>query len=171
MLGSSPLSPPPGRSALPPRTTAFVAAARAAGLATELVPIAVHAAASRPHPAAGVVQNPCNYSGNWLFGCAIGAKNTLDLNYLALAEHRYGAEILPLHVVDQIAPSAGGGYQVHFRSLDPDPALPRTPGMLRAAGVVVAAPAIGSPPPPPRLRDRHPHPPGPTPAPRAHPPR
>ncbi len=144
MLGSSPLSPPPGRSALPPRTTAFVAAARAAGLATELVPIAVHAAASRPHPAAGVVQNPCNYSGNCLFGCDIGAKNTLDLNYLALAEHRYGAEILPLHVVDQIAPSAGGGYQVHFRSLDPDPALPGTPGMLRAAGVVVAAGAIGS---------------------------
>jgi cholesterol oxidase len=144
MLGSSPLTPPPERSRLPPRTTAFVDAARRAGLETDLVPLAVHAAAARPRPATGLVQNPCNYSGNCLFGCDIGAKNTLDLNYLALAEHRHGAEILPLHVAESIVPLPEGGYEVHFRRLDPNPTEPGTPGTLRAARVVVAAGSLGS---------------------------
>ena len=144
MLGSAPLSPPPERNSLPPRTTAFLEASRKAGLAAELVPIAVHATAARARPATGLVQNPCNYSGNCLFGCDIGAKNTLDLNYLALAERRHGAEILPLHVVESIAPSPDGGYEVRFRRLDPDPARPSTPGSVRAAVVVLAAGALGS---------------------------
>jgi cholesterol oxidase len=144
MLGSSPLSPPPGRETLPPRTSACIEAARKAGLEAELVPLAVHASEPRPRPGTGIVQNPCNYSGNCLLGCDVGAKNTLDLNYLAVAEHRHAAEILPLHVADSIAPRVEGGYDVHFRRLASNPAEPPTAGSLRAAIVVVSAGSLGS---------------------------
>jgi cholesterol oxidase len=144
MLQSKRLVPPPGRTALPERSVAFLDAARRAGYDTEQVTIAVHASAARVNPITGLDQNPCTYCGNCLFGCDIGAKNTLDGNYLALAERVHGAEILPLHVVDGILPIASGGYDVSFRRLDEDPAKPGTRGVVHARVVVVSAGAIGS---------------------------
>ena len=77
------------------------------------------------NPATGLEQNPCVYCGNCLFGCDVRAKNTLDSNYLALAELRHGVSIQPLAVVDGIAPSDRGGYDVSFRRLDEaDPTSP-----------------------------------------------
>lgn len=143
MLESRELSPPPGRAELPERTTAFTEAARHAGYDTELVPIAVHTGPPGAHPETGAARNPCTYCGNCLFGCDVGAKSTLDRNYLALAEERYGAEILPLHVAESIAPIRGG-YEVRFRRLPEDPAGPPARGSVRGTRVVVAAGALGS---------------------------
>jgi cholesterol oxidase len=144
MLESRELSPPPGRTQLPARTSAFTEAARRAGYDTELVPIAVYTGPAGSHPDTGSSRSPCTYCGNCLFGCDVGAKNTLDRNYLALAEGRYGAEILPLHVAESIVPAPGGGYEVRFRHLDEDPAGSPAPGRVRASRVVVAAGALGS---------------------------
>ncbi len=46
----------------------------------------------------GVEQGTCIHLGNCDIGCDVRAKNTLDLNYLAIAE-KNGAEIRPLHLV------------------------------------------------------------------------
>lgn len=142
VLGSTPLQPPPGQDALPPRTTAFLAAARAAGRDVTQVPIAVHTGPPRAAGPDGRVQQSCTYCGNCLLGCHLSAKNTLDLTYLARAERR-GAEVLPLHVVDTLRPR-GARWEVGFRRLAEDPAGPATSGTLLAEQVVVAAGSLGS---------------------------
>jgi len=144
-LESKPLTPPAGRQ-LPPRTEAFLKAARASGLGEPtMLDIAVYTGANRAN-AAGISQEPCNYCGNCMLGCQVHAKNTLDLNYLALAERKHGAEIWPLHKVDRLRPAEdrGGGYYVDFKRLDP--ALPASEGAgtVHGALVVVAAGALGS---------------------------
>jgi cholesterol oxidase len=145
MLESTPLRPPYGRDALPERSSVFLSASRAAGYLTDEVPLAVHMDAPRTNPVTGLAQNPCVYCGNCLFGCDVRAKNTLDSNYLALAENRYGAAIHPLSVVDGIAPSDGGGYDVSFRRLDgADPKSPGVPESLHGTNVVVSAGTLGS---------------------------
>jgi cholesterol oxidase len=142
MLGSAPLVPPEGRDALPERTTVFLGAARKAGYRPELVPIAVHTGAE--HKLAGVgVERACTYCGACLFGCDVGAKRSLDRNYLSHAE-RYGAQIRPLHTVDAIVPSGDGGYEVRYRQRHADPTLPATPRAIRAGTVVVGAGSLGS---------------------------
>ncbi len=145
MLESRPLRPPHGQNALPERSSVFLAASRAAGYATDEVPLAVYIDEPRSNPVTGLDQNPCVYCGNCLFGCDIRAKNTLDHNYLALAETRHGATIHPLAVVDGIAPSAAGGYDVSFRRLDEaDPGSPGVSDSVHATKVVVAAGTLGS---------------------------
>jgi cholesterol oxidase len=144
MLESANLRPPPGRDALPARTVAFTRAATRAGLDVEPVPIAVYTSEPRLDPLTGEDRNPCNYSGDCLFGCDIGAKNTLDTNYLARAERLHGAEILPLHSVDFIRPDGKGGYEIRYQQLGEDPKEPAIPGTVRAPQVVVAAGTVGS---------------------------
>lgn len=155
MLQSAPLRPPAGRVALPRRSDAFVEAAARAGLAAEALPIAVFTGADRPHPVDGAPQSACTYCGNCLFGCDVGAKNTLDRNYLALAE-THGAEIHPLHAVTSIAEAGDGSYVVAYqRSSDGTPTTPPEPGTVRARSVVVAGGALGSTELLLRSRDEH----------------
>ena len=59
---------------------------------------------------AGPARNGCSETGECLAGCATGAKNTLDKNYLYLAE-KLGAQILPEHKATLIQP-VEGGYRV-----------------------------------------------------------
>ena len=75
----------------------------------------------------------CRLCGACLVGCPYGSKNTLDLNYLWLAERR-GARIRPDTKVDTIAERPDGGFEV------------RTAGgeTLHAAEVVVAAGVLGT---------------------------
>lgn len=56
----------------------------------------------------------CGFCGRCLTGCPSGAKNTLDKNYLYLAQ-RLGAAVLPGRKVTAIAPAASGGYVLHSR--------------------------------------------------------
>jgi cholesterol oxidase len=60
---------------------------------------------------AGPARTGCTRCGRCLTGCAENAKNTLDKNYLYLAEAR-GAHILPEHKVVSIRPLDEGGYDV-----------------------------------------------------------
>ena len=141
MLESKPLSPPENR-ALPRRTQEFLAAARAAGgRDPDLVPIGVYTGADRRNPHSGVPQTACDYSGDCLLGCDLQAKNTLDINYIAVAE-KNGAEVFPLHHVEKIEPLGADGYRVHFRCLDP--ADLRQGDAVVGKKVIVAAGTLGT---------------------------
>jgi len=140
MLDAEPLCPPAGRP-FPTRTTTFLEACSRAQRDGELVPIAVYTGPGRRNRHGDVPQQPCDYSGDCMIGCATQAKNTLDVNYLALAR-AHGAEVHPLHEVYEIARARrGGGYQVSYRRLDrPD----ADPGQVRADTVIVAAGTLGT---------------------------
>ncbi len=65
----------------------------------------------------GPERSTCIACGGCMLGCRHGAKNTLDLNYLYLAEKR-GAQIFPETQVVDVKPLAGAadgsaGYEIH----------------------------------------------------------
>jgi cholesterol oxidase len=62
----------------------------------------------------GPERSGCTYCGGCMVGCRHGAKNTLDKNYLYLAEKR-GAVIHPETLVTRIRPQAEGGYRLETR--------------------------------------------------------
>lgn len=86
----------------------------------------------------GVEQQGCNFCGECTLGCNIHAKNTLDLNYLALAE-QHRADIATLCEVQRIEPLEGG-YKVVFRDHGAGGAL----GSSQARAVFVCAGAVNS---------------------------
>jgi cholesterol oxidase len=91
----------------------------------------------------GVPQGTCVHCGNCDIGCQVKAKNTLDLNYLAVAE-RHHAEIRPLHLAVKLEPpggTTGSGWRVHFDRLAGGE---RRRGSASAARVILAAGSIGS---------------------------
>ncbi len=53
----------------------------------------------------------CTQCGSCMTGCRVGAKNTLDKNYLYFAE-KLGAELHPLTTVVDVRPRRGSGYVV-----------------------------------------------------------
>ncbi len=141
VLEAKKLSPPEGFP-MPPRTTAFFDAVKKTGREPTLVNIAVYTGPPRTNPYSGIPQEPCMYCGNCMFGCPVHAKNTLDLNYLAVAE-RHGAEVYPLHMVQKIEPLDDGaaGYRVHFLHLHPNGS---EPGSVVGRKLVVAAGTMGT---------------------------
>lgn len=88
----------------------------------------------------GASQGTCVHLGRCDFGCPVKAKNTLDLNYLYLAEKTTLAEIRPLHFVTSIEPQ-DKGYRVSFDKLENGL---RIPGSEDATRVIVAAGSMGS---------------------------
>lgn len=92
----------------------------------------------------GVLQGTCIHRGQCDIGCPVKAKNTLDVNYIPVAE-RNGAEVRPLHLVRKISPpnekDGQRRYTVYFDELR-DGAL--IPGCESAEFVVVAAGSLGS---------------------------
>lgn len=114
-------------------------------------PDAFHAKHSKrfvnPH---GKGQGTCVHCGNCLLGCPVGARNTLELNYLAVAEAK-GADIRPLHMVTCITPE-DGRYRVHFDRVTRDGI---DADSLVAERVVVAAGSLNSTELLLRCRDAH----------------
>jgi cholesterol oxidase len=100
--------------------------------------------------AQGQPQGTCIHLGNCDIGCDVRAKNTLDLNYVPLAE-RHGAQVRPLHIVRAIERS-NGGYSVTFDRIEGG-ALRR--GTETATRVFVAAGSLGSTELLLRCRDEH----------------
>lgn len=88
----------------------------------------------------GANQGHCVHCGNCVIGCDALAKNTLDLNYLYLAEKQH-ADVRELHLVDRIERLSTGGYRVGYDRLTPNG---RVPGFDTANTVVVAAGSLGS---------------------------
>ena len=60
---------------------------------------------------AGPRRTGCTECGSCMTGCRVGAKNTLDKNYLYFAE-KLGAELHPLTTVVDVRPRRGSGYVV-----------------------------------------------------------
>jgi cholesterol oxidase len=100
----------------------------------------------------GALQTSCVYCAECDIGCNYHSKNTLDLNYLHAAEHRYQAVVATEHLVLKIVPTdqngeddahADGstGYKVYYRDL-----LSRKPEVCSALAnrVVISAGSLGS---------------------------
>lgn len=87
----------------------------------------------------GPPRQGCMQCGACLAGCSHNAKNTLDKNYLYLAEKR-GAEIMPLRKATLVRP-VRGGYQVEvINPLDANQSY----APLQARCVVFAAGVLGT---------------------------
>jgi len=89
----------------------------------------------------GPARTGCTYCGECMTGCKVGAKNTVDRNYLWLAEKR-GCQVHPETKVTDIRPIPGGGYEVHTaRSTS---RFAKHPRVFRARNVVVSASTLGT---------------------------
>jgi cholesterol oxidase len=88
----------------------------------------------------GPTRTGCRLCGACLAGCPYNSKNSLDQNYLYLAE-KLGAQILPERKALLIRPLPGGGYQVEMEN-------PTRPGQkiapLTAQKVVISAGVLGT---------------------------
>jgi len=89
----------------------------------------------------GVVQSACTFCGDCVTGCNVGAKNTLDVNYLPLARNN-GAKIFTQCVVDTVEKLNGGKYQVNGNYISDDG--DKEPFTLEASNVILAAGSLGS---------------------------
>lgn len=90
---------------------------------------------------AGPARKACTECGECMTGCRHGAKNTLNENYLHLAE-RAGAVIHPMTTVTALAEHPEGGYRV--RTVPTDHRRTGRAKVLRARYVVVAAGTYGT---------------------------
>ncbi|NVJ61015.1 MAG: GMC family oxidoreductase [Gammaproteobacteria bacterium] len=59
----------------------------------------------------GAEQTSCTYCAECIVGCNIHAKNTLDLNYLHVAEQRYGMTVCTENLVEKIVPLNSAGEE------------------------------------------------------------
>ncbi len=94
----------------------------------------------------GPTRSGCIHCGGCMVGCRHNAKNTLDKNYLYLAE-RYGTEVLPERNARVIRPlygaqPDGARYQVEYEKIT-DWGRKRQ-GTARARNVIVAAGVVGT---------------------------
>ncbi|MFC7221167.1 GMC oxidoreductase [Streptomyces polyrhachis] len=90
---------------------------------------------------AGPSRKACTECGECMTGCRHGAKNTLNENYLYLAE-KAGAEVRPMTTVVGLAEHPDGGYAV--TTVPTDKRRKGTKTVLRAEKVVVAAGTYGT---------------------------
>jgi cholesterol oxidase len=119
------------------RTERFQQVAKANNRKSELVDIMVFFGNDFNNPLAigeqarnryGALQTSCVYCAECDIGCNTHSKNTVDLNYLHVAENRYGAHIVTEHRAEKIVPvnaqgdddpAADGshGYRVYYRDV------------------------------------------------------
>ena len=137
MVEAKPIAPPPGQDMML-RTKQFLEAVKKTGREGRLVNIAVYTGPNRKNPYGGIEQDGCVYCSNDLLGCHLHAKNTLDLNYIPLAE-KNGAEVFPLHLVNKIEPMIKGGYKVTYENL-----ITGDIGNVIGTKLIVAAGTLGS---------------------------
>ncbi len=89
----------------------------------------------------GPPRKGCDFSGRCMVGCRQGGKNSLDRNYLYLAE-RLGVKIMAETQATSIKPLAGGGYSVSIKSSTS--LFNGKTSTLTARGVILAAGALGT---------------------------
>lgn len=89
--------------------------------------------------AQGQQQGTCVHLGECDIGCPVRARNTLDLNYIPLAE-QHGAVVKPLHIVRSIRPTADG-YDVFYKEIVGDALVS---GTVSGRIVIVSAGSLGS---------------------------
>jgi len=91
----------------------------------------------------GPERTGCTFCGGCMVGCRNGAKNTLDKNYLYLAE-KAGAEIIPDTRVELVEALPTGGYQLRWRKMRG--LFSSTTGTVTARTVVLAGGVLGTVP-------------------------
>lgn len=135
---------------LPPKARRMAAAAAAMGRSDQhfLPPLAVRFGEGEPTNRFGKPQSACTYCGECLIGCNLGAKNTLDLNYLSLAE-RLGCHVRARSEVWNIT-STSAGYRVHLHDLESN-----SQDVLDACRVFLCAGALNTTELLLRCRDEH----------------
>jgi cholesterol oxidase len=84
-------------------------------------------------------QRGCTYCGECDIGCNVHAKNTLDFNYLKIAQDK-GADLYTQCEVIRIEPALGSGYKVTFKDHTNGAQL----GEVRAKWVFVCGGAVNS---------------------------
>jgi cholesterol oxidase len=94
----------------------------------------------------GPDRTTCTACGGCIMGCRYGAKNSLDLNYLYLAE-KHGARVFPETKVVRVAPleaatDGSAGYEV--RTVSSTAWLLRQPQRFTCRGVVFSASSLGT---------------------------
>ncbi len=89
----------------------------------------------------GPERTGCTKTGHCMVGCRDGGKNSLDRNYLYLAEQA-GAEIVPEHKVIEVGQEENGEYVVTSQKVTDF--LFKRKKRFRARGVVFAAGVIGT---------------------------
>ncbi|MFQ1002337.1 GMC oxidoreductase [Modestobacter sp. SSW1-42] len=156
MLGVSPTPADPRTGAPPPKTRLMQEAARRVdrvdGFFHPNLAVTFADDPQRPKPPrqAGLQQAPCTFCGECDIGCNVGAKNTLDRNYLAVAEAAGAAvgtrtEAVWIRREDATGPAGEPGYRVRLREHGHDSAGKE--GVERevtARHVFVCAGALGS---------------------------
>ena len=121
MLDITPVRDDPETGALPPKTRLMEEAAHRLGRGAQFFRpnLAVRFDGAGEAPTQnkfGAPQSGCIHCGDCDIGCNVGAKNTLDLNYLTLAE-RFGAEAATRAELSWLAPSEAG-FEARYRDLD-----------------------------------------------------
>ncbi len=81
----------------------------------------------------------CNYCGGCMTGCRVGAKNTLDKNYLYLAQQK-GAQILAENEVFDVVQSKEG-YEIKYKS---STRFFKTKKTIKAKGVIFSGGVLGT---------------------------
>jgi cholesterol oxidase len=112
-------------------------------------PEGVPAGTTMPDPffgGEGPERTTCQGCGGCMMGCRHGAKNTLDLNYLYLAEKR-GAQVFAETKVVDVRPLNGvvdgsAGYEVH--AVDSLHRLNRNRRRLTSRGIIFSASSLGT---------------------------
>jgi cholesterol oxidase len=94
----------------------------------------------------GPPRSTCIGCGGCMMGCRYGAKNTLDLNYLYLAE-KYGAVVFPETRVVNVkalagAKDGGAGYEIH--TVNSTAWISQQPRKITCRGVVFSASSLGT---------------------------
>lgn len=124
------------------RTTSAARWRQGAGNRTSALPLAVNLRRYAMQPnAQGILQAACTHCGDCVTGCKVGAKNTLDVNYLPLARNA-GAEIFARMEVEWLERLADGRWRIHYVSR-PD-AVTVVRGQVIAGSVILAAGSLGS---------------------------
>jgi cholesterol oxidase len=139
MLGVGPVPPDPRTGQLPPKTQLLTGKAQPGTTFRPNLAITFTEPGRPVTNRHGRPQAGCLYCGECDIGCNIGAKNSLDHNYLAVAE-RHGVTVATLCEVDHLEPAQGGGYRIHIR----DHSAGATMRTLTANRVILAAGALGS---------------------------
>jgi cholesterol oxidase len=88
----------------------------------------------------GPERTGCTFCGACMIGCPVGAKNTLDKNYLYLAENKFGVTILPETEVTGVRPSQDG-YEIYSRK---STGLLHPKRKFKARGVVFSGGVMGT---------------------------
>lgn len=157
VLGARPVPPwvkEPRRRIV--RTEAFQAFAKNQGRDSTLADICVFFGNDVQNPTPigvqaknryGAIQTSCTYCAECDVGCNTHSKNTVDLNYLYVAEHIHGAVIQTDCLVEKIVPlneqgeedtiaNGAHGYRVCYCHLDNGPAHVDTRRVVVSAGVL-----------------------------------